>query len=592
MALSTNDHAPESEDAFSDIPDFLSKPHDTGTGFKKIGAAGQGKDKTRSGKQTSAGGPVDPETGTGIYIGKKVTDSHEIKKPTKIKDTTLTDISIDTDFVEVDKKNAAAANKDAILTETVVTSTNHIDGNQVKPSVSKATSKVENGSPAIAAQSGTGIPVVMSKKDKAAPPNISLDINSGEYQQKLPSANGKQPLGSGVITGLLGTGGMAKVYRIWNEKLEVYRAVKILIPTNQKITWTRFLTEAKISAKLHHPNIIEVHSIGDWHGIPYIEMDIVEGETLSSIISRFKALPSLFVSAVIVQVARALAYAHSQEIVIYGKSYKGLIHRDLKPSNIMVGSNGVVKLMDFGVARPVETGLHTIDTENIVGTVHYFSPELISGYPIDPLSDIYSFGAVVYEMLSGSNPFPQTTMIQLIRAKEKNQFVRLEDYAKPIEPHLASVAQVCLRTDKSGRFQSAAELCNHLEQLHRKFNCGTAEDVVVRFLKDPQSVYKESEIFQETKNEPSSIQEATPVVRVVEQETRIERVGGRAIADETTVENDSEYLRIKRKHNTFFVVLTIILLILLVAGGIFLFSNNILLISSFWSHVGLELFSS
>ncbi|HEX3019640.1 MAG TPA: serine/threonine-protein kinase [Chitinispirillaceae bacterium] len=583
MSSQDNSRLSGSEDAFSDIPDFETKPHDTGTGYKKVTGAAfiQTKDReAKAGKSGNTGGMVVPETGTKVFIGKKITDTNEINRLQKMKDTTLNDISIDTDFEGTEKTDE---NKPLKLSETTIASfelSNNGKSSQVQQPLI-----TEEEMPDIAVQSSDNIPLPAAKREKILQSNISLDINPGEYQQKLPSGNEQIQLGSGVITGVLGSGGMAKVYRTWNEKLEVYRAVKILIPTSQKITWTRFLTEAKISAKLRHPNIVEVHTIGDWHGIPFIEMDIVEGETLSSMISRYRALPSMLVSAIAVQVARALAYAHCLEIVIYGKTYKGLIHRDLKPSNIMISKNGIVKLMDFGVARPVETGLHTIDTENIVGTVHYFSPEQISGYPIDPLSDIYSFGAVMYEMLCGSNPFPQTTMIQLIRAKEKNQFVRLEDYEKPIDPRLASVAQVCLRTDKNGRFQSAAELCRHLEELHSLYNKGTPEEVVRAFLLDPESIYREADALLLSREAPQIREQSSQTDPVIELDTQIIENYTDAADEELTnkiVESDSEYLHARKRRNILVAVL-IILSILSLAAGIIVFGNNIWFSSDFWS---------
>lgn len=577
MAAHANSGPMESEDAFSAIPDFTSKPHDTGTGYKKISV---GKDLSSKTRYSGTGEQVSQETGTKIYLGKKITDPQESDHCGKLKDTTLTDVSIDTDFEG--KSDSKEQEKEDLsrLSETTITTIESINENIIK----KAKLAVEADSDQhknIVASTDDTASVALVRKEKVSPSNITLDITPGEYQQKLPSGDESIPLGSGVIKGILGSGGMAKVYRIWNEKLEVYRAVKVLIPTSQKITWTRFLTEAKISAKLQHPNIIEVHSIGDWHGIPYIEMDVVEGETLNSMISRLKALPTMLVSAIAVQVARALSYAHCKEIVIYGKTYKGLIHRDLKPSNIMIGKNGSVKLMDFGVARPVETGLHTIDTENIVGTIHYFSPEQISGYPVDPLSDIYSFGAVIYEMLCGCNPFPQTSMIQLIRAKEKNQFIRLEEFQKPIDPRLASVAQVCLRTDKSSRYQSALELCNHLEEIHQILRIGSPEEVVVKFLQDPQKMYRESEeLFQQFSMKQSR---ETATFNVEQKESDIEEIKSEDIpanvsSDDTSVENDSEYLREKRKRKSTFITIIVVLIILIIAG-IIIFTNNLVLFS-------------
>jgi serine/threonine protein kinase len=294
----------------------------------------------------------------------------------------------------------------------------------------------------------------------------------------------------------------------------------------------------------------------------------------------------MLVAAVAVQVARALSYAHCLELVIYGKTYKGLIHRDLKPSNIMIGNNGIVKLMDFGVARPIETGLHTIDSENIVGTIHYFSPEQISGYPIDPLSDIYSFGAVMYEMLCGRNPFPQTSMIQLIRAKEKNQFVRLEDYEKPIDLRLASVAQVCLRTDKNSRYQSAADLCTHLDEIHSQFNKGTPETTVRSFLEDPEGMYREADALLLSKDEPPIKEQLKIDGRVIELDTEIIDNSSLSIDDinnNSDLEKNSEHLRVKRKRNAI-IILLIILLSLLLVAGIVLFGNDILILSDLWDN--------
>ncbi|MBN2188560.1 MAG: protein kinase, partial [Chitinispirillaceae bacterium] len=143
------------------------------------------------------------------------------------------------------------------------------------------------------------------------------------YQQKeitdvsmLPSGKDPIPLGSGIIVGLLGTGGMARVYKIWNEKLEVSRAVKVLIPTQQKDLRNRFETEVKITAKLHHPNIVEIYSVGEWSGLPFLEMELIEGESIEAIISRYGKLPFAVCSAVAIFIARALVYAHGQEFLL------------------------------------------------------------------------------------------------------------------------------------------------------------------------------------------------------------------------------------------------------------------------------------
>jgi serine/threonine protein kinase len=305
---------------------------------------------------------------------------------------------------------------------------------------------------------------------------------------------------------------MAKVYKTWNEKLEIYRAVKILMPTNQKEQWDRFITEAKITAKLHHPNIIETYDTGEWHGLPFIEMELIEGDTLADLLLKCTRFPSPVCAAVTLQVAKALAYAHSQEITIYGKKYHGIIHRDLKPSNIMITSSGEVKLMDFGVARPIEAGLHTIATDSIIGTVHYFSPEQIAGYPVDVFTDVYSFGTVPYELLSGSNPFPQNNMVQLIQAKTRNHFMRLEDYNVEMDFRLTSVAQTCLRTDKKERYENFSLVKSVLEDVVASYNLGSPEQIVQLYYSNPDALNQAYEHFSHF----TQVQPPSPPVKPVQ----------------------------------------------------------------------------
>lgn len=428
------------------------------------------------------------ETGTKIFVGKKITNSFDISQKKKNKDTTtLAGVSIDTDFLITNKNKQPA--KDISRTSI---DTGSYQKTESDYQISNRPIIIEE-EPEVPSKPANSSTVQMQRKDKAVhSSNISLDISSEFFSIGLPSVNKREALGSGVVDGILGSGGMAKVYKVWNEKLEIFRAVKLLIPTNQQSSWERFRTEAKISAKLKHTNIIEIHDTGEWHGLPYIEMELVDGIALNALITNFAALPSIVCSAVSTQIARALAYAHNRELMIYGKTYKGIIHRDLKPSNIMIGNDGIVKLMDFGVARPIETGLHTIETENVVGTMPYFSPEQINGYPIDQLTDIYSFGAVFYEMLCGQNPFPQVNMVDIVQAKSKNHFKRLEDFHMLMDPRLVSIAQTCLRTDKQDRFRSSLIVLNYMEEIHRSYNCGSPEDVITEFLKDPNKIFAEN----------------------------------------------------------------------------------------------------
>jgi len=304
----------------------------------------------------------------------------------------------------------------------------------------------------------------------------------------LPSGKEPIPLGSGIIVGLLGTGGMAKVYKIWNEKLEVSRAVKVLIPSQQKDLKNRFETEVKITAKLHHPNIVEIYSVGEWNGLPFLEMELIEGDSIEAIISRYGKLPFAVCSAVAIFVARALVYAHGQEFLLYGKNYHGVIHRDLKPANIMISKNGDVKLMDFGIARPTEASLHTVEG-NIVGTMQYLSPEQIDGIAIDGRTDVYSFGAILYEMLTGTKTFPQETITNLMKKKIVNEYRKFSEFDFQISPALAKVTQKCLQASKETRYASAIELLKELEATHLTLTNDDPTQVLRTFFKDPTAFF-------------------------------------------------------------------------------------------------------
>jgi serine/threonine protein kinase len=303
----------------------------------------------------------------------------------------------------------------------------------------------------------------------------------------LPTGNDPLPLGSGTIVGLLGAGGMARVYKIWNEKLEVFRAVKILIPTQQGDLRNRFETEAKITAKLRHPNIVEIYSVGDWNGLPYLEMELIDGTALDAMIQRIGKLPPSVCSAISIFVARALTYAHNQEFLLYGKTYQGIIHRDLKPANIMISKHGDLRLMDFGIARPTEASLHTVEG-NIVGTMQYLSPEQMDGVDVDARADVYSFGAILYEMLTGTKTFPQDTITNLMKRKIMNEYRKFDDFDFGVPQSLAKIAQKCLQLDKTNRYANATVLLDELEDAHRSLTSDSPETVLKSYLDNPSSI--------------------------------------------------------------------------------------------------------
>ena len=251
--------------------------------------------------------------------------------------------------------------------------------------------------------------------------HVKSDVYHGVV---LPDGKGPLPLGSGSIVGILGAGGMSNVYKIWCPRMERCRAVKLMKPGLSAESRQRFQTEIRITAALSHPNIIEIHSVGEWNALSYIEMEFIDGATLADNIEKNGALPLPVCSALGILMARALAYAHDKEYVLYGKNYRGLIHRDLKPTNIMISSEGRVKLMDFGIARPVETSLMTMDGA-VMGTMQYLAPEQIDGKNVGVAADLYALGAILYETITGQKAFPQKNLSHLMSAKTANTFVPL-----------------------------------------------------------------------------------------------------------------------------------------------------------------------
>jgi tetratricopeptide (TPR) repeat protein len=186
-------------------------------------------------------------------------------------------------------------------------------------------------------------------------------------------------------------------------------------------------------------------------------------------------------------VARALTYAHNEDFLLYGKTYHGIIHRDLKPANIMISKHGDLRLMDFGIARPTEASLHTVEG-NIVGTMQYLSPEQMDGVDVDGRADVYSFGAILYEMLTGTKTFPQDTITNLMKKKIMNEYRKFEQFDFSVPQVLAKISQKCLQLDKENRFANASELLEGLEEAHQALTSDTPESVLKAYLKNPSSI--------------------------------------------------------------------------------------------------------
>lgn len=202
------------------------------------------------------------------------------------------------------------------------------------------------------------------------------------------------------IGALIGSGGMADVYKAYDLKLKREVAVKALVAHLARETSAvqRFRREAETAAGLKHPNIVTIYDVGKSGNLHFIVMDLLPGQTLNQLIKKTGSLPLQQVTSIVSQVASALDYAHSQ----------GVVHRDIKPSNIILDSTGHVTLTDFGIVKAAD-GTRFTTTGATLGTPEYMSPEQVENKAISPASDIYSLGIVVYEMLAGKTPFTGTT---------------------------------------------------------------------------------------------------------------------------------------------------------------------------------------
>jgi len=294
------------------------------------------------------------------------------------------------------------------------------------------------------------------------------------------------PLGSGKIVNRISSSGNSHIYKIWNEDLEMFRAVKICISADSMHNaMNRFFTEAKIAAQLRHPNIIEVYSLGKWNEIPYIEMEFIDGLSVGHIIKKNGPLPQSVSCAISIFTCKALLYANQHEFRIGGKVYRGVIHRDLKPHNIMISNSGIIKLLDFGIARPCDESLYqTVASDKIVGTIQYLSPEQMDGSELDFKTDIYSFGVVLYEMITGVTTFPQTTLSNIVKAKISNHYNSFKELNIDVPSGLEEIVTTCLEFKKENRFSGLQELLNALEEVFLKEYNSSYDEVVRTFIKN------------------------------------------------------------------------------------------------------------
>jgi eukaryotic-like serine/threonine-protein kinase len=282
-----------------------------------------------------------------------------------------------------------------------------------------------------------------------------MAINTGTY------------IGRYEVRSLLGAGGMGEVYRARDPKLNRDVAIKVLPPAyaNDAERLHRFEQEACAAGALNHPNILGIYDVATHQGAPYVVSELLEGETLRERLNE-TALPARKALDYALQIARGLAAAHE----------KGIVHRDLKPENLFISKDGRVKILDFGLAKLIEpkgategqpgvmTQLQT-DAGVVMGTTGYMSPEQVRGKAVDQRSDIFSFGAVLYEMLAGKRAFHGNSPVETLNAILNEDPPELSMANNPVAPPAERILRRCLEKSPDTRFQTTRDLAFAIEGL-------------------------------------------------------------------------------------------------------------------------------
>ena len=257
----------------------------------------------------------------------------------------------------------------------------------------------------------------------------------------------------------LGEGGMGIVYKARDSRLDRFVALKFLPPhvSRSEQEKNRFLQEARSASALNHPNVCTVYGIGEHDGQQYIELELVEGRTLRDVIAASSPLPMKQVLEYALQMADALQEAHS----------KGIVHRDIKAENIMVNAKDQIKVMDFGLAK-LKGSLKLTRTSSTIGTLAYMSPEQIQGREADPRSDLFSFGVVLFEMVTGRMPFRgehEAAVMYSIVNEEPEDAAR---YRSDLPEELKHLLKKALEKEPEDRYQSMADLMVDLRRLKKE----------------------------------------------------------------------------------------------------------------------------
>jgi tetratricopeptide (TPR) repeat protein len=276
----------------------------------------------------------------------------------------------------------------------------------------------------------------------------------------MPATHIPRRIGRYEIVDRIGYGGMGMVFRGHDPHIGRAVAIKLLRIGDEDLH-DRFLREAQSAGGLKHPNIVTIYDFGEHEGSPFIVMEYVEGTTLAEHIKQNIPLTLARKLELLEELAAGLEYAHN----------KGVVHRDVKPANVMVDREGILRILDFGIARVTDSGL--TQTGMIMGTPNYMSPEQVEGKSSDRRSDIFSSGLVMYELLSYHQAFPGDTMHQVMNAIVRHAPVPLRTLAPDLDPALETIVNRAIEKDPARRYQTMAAMGTHIARLRSKLEPGS-----------------------------------------------------------------------------------------------------------------------
>jgi len=261
------------------------------------------------------------------------------------------------------------------------------------------------------------------------------------------------------IEELLGQGGMGRVYKALDRRLGRHVAIKTVVAPmlHREEFFARFAREARVLSQVRHPNVAQIYSAGEFGGVPYYAMELIEGEALDRVLEDGRRLAGNRCLTYLMEAAAGLQEAHRQ----------GLVHRDVKPSNLMIDANDHLKLVDFGLARRIDEGDSVTRTQSVMGTPRYMAPEQIMGQPLDHRSDIYSLGSTFYHLFCGEPPFPGSDPLGVGIHHLQTPLTPLRERNPRVPAPVEAIIGRMMAKSPDDRYQTYGELIEDLRRAQR-----------------------------------------------------------------------------------------------------------------------------